>query len=486
MSFLIKRGIVKESKLRGWLYVIIILVLVDCSLVKFDFPVNLLIPSILFFSLISLMKLEYAIYALIISGIFSRIMGVDLVGLPPLYLSQFLLGIIVIILFFNWFIKRENFLFSQSPINKPVFFILAWSLISCIGANYIGTASTGALKHQINSLILIFLTASYFYIIASVIHDRNAVINFIKILVIISFVCIILLYIAFFSQENIGIGLSTRVFSFHGIRTTAPLGIMFFLLIGFLFEINNLRYKGLILMGLLMCISCLLINFFRSSFVTTPACFLFLLLFTKKKKMFLICFSIIIIVLIYSVDLPSQLRNIREAYFSAKELLTSGSTTVLPGVTWSRIYTMMDALRIVKDNPIFGIGLDSYQHHTKLLFFYKEGGIFLPMSSAHNTFLQIAANSGIISIIFLLWLMVAIWKESTSIYVRLEDPFYKSIVLGFIGMFVGTVIRTSIDESFLIYGSTYFRDLGDQGYFWMYLGLVKAIGNITSKESTEA
>ncbi|MFH2084979.1 MAG: O-antigen ligase family protein, partial [Candidatus Omnitrophota bacterium] len=120
-----------------------------------------------------------------------------------------------------------------------------------------------------------------------------------------------------------------------------------------------------------------------------------------------------------------------------------------------RLSMWKDAARLVKENPLFGVGLGNVYENIKSP--YSWGG---KLSHAHNTYLQILVASGIFALISFLWVIYAFFKEMLR---RIKHPdvgkFEKYILVGLLFGFAAEGMCGMTDDLFCraeIYYPIYF------------------------------
>lgn len=131
-----------------------------------------------------------------------------------------------------------------------------------------------------------------------------------------------------------------------------------------------------------------------------------------------------------------------------------------------RLSENLTALEMIKDKPLFGVGLNSY----KYLFptYSKRLGLALVATEreAHNTYLEILAETGIVGfLIFTLMLgasIMAIIKARES-FVRQLMPDYAGMTVGFLGGFAA------------YFFAAIFLHNGFPRYFYLLLGIAFAL-----------
>ncbi len=99
---------------------------------------------------------------------------------------------------------------------------------------------------------------------------------------------------------------------------------------------------------------------------------------------------------------------------------------------------------MIRDRPFFGQGIGSffwrlpaYSHHS----FYEN---------AHNYFLQIGAELGMVGLIAFLWLLVIIVKSGVSLFLQLKDRYWKLLVGGLVGGILGFLLTCLADHPLLL------------------------------------
>ena len=71
---------------------------------------------------------------------------------------------------------------------------------------------------------------------------------------------------------------------------------------------------------------------------------------------------------------------------------------------FERIYYYATALQLFLTHPVLGVGAGNYQFFDRSLEGEAAGGI------AHNQFLTVAAETGVIGLLMFLWLVIALFK----------------------------------------------------------------------------
>jgi O-antigen ligase len=125
------------------------------------------------------------------------------------------------------------------------------------------------------------------------------------------------------------------------------------------------------------------------------------------------------------------------------------------------------SLRILRDYPITGVGWEGFR---KVYPRYRPSEEEKSVSNAHNNFVDVAVDSGLLGLGIFIWLLVTIYKVGFHIFKELEDGYFKGFVWGFMGSLT----------AFLIAGLSQYN-FGDSEVvmlFYFLLGMVLVIPRI--------
>jgi len=134
-----------------------------------------------------------------------------------------------------------------------------------------------------------------------------------------------------------------------------------------------------------------------------------------------------------------------------------------------REFYWQEALQIIKQYPLLGTGLNTYSQIAKD---YKIvwGGY------AHNCYLQMAAEIGLIGLASFLWMQFELFKSSIIGLKSLKDDFLRLVLYGSLAGLSGFLIHSAFDTAF------YSVQLGS--LMWIAMGMLFAVTNISSNEGS--
>lgn len=144
--------------------------------------------------------------------------------------------------------------------------------------------------------------------------------------------------------------------------------------------------------------------------------------------------------------------------------LTSETSTGL-----FRLQLWQSALRMIRDHPITGLGLDQFLYAYRSYYILPDAWRQPDLSQPHNVFLNYWVRLGIIGLAAGLWLQVAFWQKANNLYQRLQaaDDQQLALVVGIIGSMAAFLGHGLVDEAHFVIDLAY--------VFFMSLGMLHQI-----------
>ena len=111
-----------------------------------------------------------------------------------------------------------------------------------------------------------------------------------------------------------------------------------------------------------------------------------------------------------------------------------------------------NSLNMIKAHPLIGVGANTYMKNYKQ---YKEHPEYRNIVTtdymyAHNNFLQMAAEIGLIGLVIFFWLLYKLFSECRNIYRSLNDDFLKVLSLSLSACLIAFLVN-GLTESSLYY-----------------------------------
>jgi O-antigen ligase len=210
---------------------------------------------------------------------------------------------------------------------------------------------------------------------------------------------------------------------------------------------------------------CLYLTYSRGAWLLgLPAAFIFLGLMRGKKTLLIALLAILVIAL-------SLLPLI------GTERLASLVNTQ-SGTTFLRIKLWQGSLNMIRDHPLFGVGLDNFLYQYRTRYVLPEAWEELDLSHPHNIVLDYWTRLGILGVIAIGWLQFAFFSKALRLYRQLDDRDLKALLLGLMASMVAFLAHGLIDNSYFLVDLAF--------VFCLTLGIVARVENLFLDSSKPA
>ncbi len=130
------------------------------------------------------------------------------------------------------------------------------------------------------------------------------------------------------------------------------------------------------------------------------------------------------------------------------ERLTSLLSTQ-EGTTQRRLALWKAALQMIRDHPLFGVGLDNFLYQYPR-YMFPEAWQEPDLSHPHNIVLDWWTRLGVLGVVALIWLQVAFFKVALRLYRSLEDEGMRVLSLGLMASMVDFLAHGLVDNSYFL------------------------------------
>jgi len=207
----------------------------------------------------------------------------------------------------------------------------------------------------------------------------------------------------------------------------------------------------------LISLMCLGITFSRGAWV---GLILGALLFGLTNRKALLLYGVVLIVFVsFFYPKLTENRN-RVSIYSKKSFFERNN----------RLSYWVRATDIIKDYPYFGSGVNTYALVEGR---YSDGWGGYP----HNSFLQMAAETGLIGISAFLFMIAALFWDSLRALKRITARTYKSLLTGILTGLSGFLFHSFFDTNL------YSVQLGS--FFWVMMGFIAAVARLPDAPKTD-
>ncbi len=140
------------------------------------------------------------------------------------------------------------------------------------------------------------------------------------------------------------------------------------------------------------------------------------------------------------------------------------------GSSFFRLQLWQSTLRLLRDHPITGVGLDQFLYQYRGRYILPEAWQQPDLSQPHNFLLNYWVRLGIVGLAAGVWLQVAFWKLAWATQKRLQngDQTRRALVVGLMGSMAAFIAHGLVDEVHFVIDLAFI--------FFMTLGLMHQLG----------
>ncbi len=300
-----------------------------------------------------------------------------------------------------------------------------------------------------------------FYLAFNALDDRESIKNAVRIMIV---TITVVGLMATYDYINVGVGTSLDKARIGGIAEQPNqlaaffVYYMFYAIAFFLMQIGSFRAWSL-LIPIGITLRGLQVTFSRGGYLAF-AVGLLALTFFRNKVLFFLAIVLLVLAITNPAILPEGVQY-RLGQTVAKDYDPTYDNALednLESSSAKRIEIWKTGWEMIKDKPILGWG---YQTFRPVLVQYRpEVGRF----DAHNSYIILAAEMGMISPIIFLIIIAVLLRETLWLYKHTDDLFFKSTALGMLGS-IFALLFVNIFGSRLI-------TLEISGYFYVFCGII--------------
>lgn len=396
--------------------------------------------------------------------------------------KELVLGLLVTITLMFWgfkIISKGKFCFNHSPLNLPILSFLSIGVISLFWSN----SFMVSLKELPLFLAGPFL---YFIIINNINNEQqiNRILNAVLFIGSLFGIYGILQYQGIdFSFWRGNVARQAVAGLFGNVNYFAEYLIALLPLAVSLFLVTSVKFKKiLLLVGILAMGGSLMLTFTRGSYLGFGVSLIFMFLlfvicrgksFIKDNRKFFIVIFLAIIIIISLIVIPNPLNKPGTVISKIKSRISVAQLIQGHNIK-RRIATWKFTLMMIKDRPLQGSGIGTFKYNSlryQAEFFsqgdnrslYPYGIAF----NAHNEYLQLWAEMGIIGLGIFLWMVIGYFYYGLKFLRKIKDNYKQGIIIGL----MGAVMAVLVDGIFgfpLHLPATVL-------VFWLFLGLTLTV-----------
>jgi O-antigen ligase len=196
---------------------------------------------------------------------------------------------------------------------------------------------------------------------------------------------------------------------------------------------------------------------------TALALYLSVLFICLMRKNRVISSLLVILLLIFPFIMPKNIKDwaAQVNYNPVRFMLND-----------DRISVYKNALNMIKHHPIVGVGVNTFSKNYLTYKLPEPDWAKTPDSMyAHNHFLQMAGEIGLLGLAVFFWLLYRLFKTTFSVYQRLKDEYLRVVTLSLIACFIAFLLN-GLTETSLYYARVAM-------IFWYLIGVSLSLKKFT-------
>lgn len=352
--------------------------------------------------------------------------------------------------------------------NALVFFIVA-NLLSVIFSVNFGLSLRGFLGKELKFVAIFFMTVEFF--------NNKERLKFLLITIISSAALILVdAGVQYFRGVDFlrGYQYSRLTASFSAANGFAAWILVIIPLIAGIFfsgKIIHRKLNNLLLVMIVMFSVCLLITYSRGAWLAITISGILMSYYilrsaSLKARIRYLCFIVCLLVIFLFVSklLNIKMQKVEKVNFDAGQTVGERIKSVVQineGASLVRINLWKESLRIFKDHPFTGCGLNTYSIVVKVYKSFSGGGIY-----PHNSYLQMLAETGLFGLFAFLWLLFVFFKTGILYLSKKRDYLVSGFLAGVLAFLVHSLVDNHLYSLQLVV------------LLWFMFGLVTAIINL--------
>jgi len=214
---------------------------------------------------------------------------------------------------------------------------------------------------------------------------------------------------------------------------------------------------------LVLLLACLCWTYSRSSWVGYLV-ILFVMVLLDRRKILYAGALLLVFIFIFQ---PS-LNNVRHMHLinDGGVQKEEGDTSFLNQGGSGRLAFWKKAISIIRSSPVYGTGLNTYGR------IIKRDPDPKTWWYAHNGYLQMAAETGLLGLTCFLWMLFVLLRQGFSYCKRIKDTWLLTLLQGIVSGLLGYLVQSSFDNTF------YTVQLCT--LLWLIIGLLVAVTRLNA------
>lgn len=123
---------------------------------------------------------------------------------------------------------------------------------------------------------------------------------------------------------------------------------------------------------------------------------------------------------------------------------------VTSGTTFIRVQVWQSAIAMIRDHPLFGVGLDNFLYQYRTRYILPSAFAEPNLSHPHNILLDFWTRLGLFGVVLLIALLIVFWRKTIQLYRHQSDGDARALTLGLMASMAAALAHGLIDNSFFL------------------------------------
>jgi putative inorganic carbon (HCO3(-)) transporter len=383
---------------------------------------------------------EYSIYAAILA-------------LP---VSKAMLEVAISIAIGSWIIRKvllQEYRIVRTPLNAPIFFFFAASALSVINTSNVGE-SLEALFFKLGEYILLFFV---------VVETLDSKVKLKKLFIALSIIAVLVGMSAVLQPLTrydflrwrpclIG-GKVAGPFSMPNELAGWVITLLPVWLAMLFYKVDRRAFKLCIGTIIILLLTALLMTKVRGAYLAFAGALIFTTWIKRKglRTGLMTMATLLIVMLIVNAILMFYFHGLTEAS------------------VYDRLWWWKTAWQMIQEHPLIGVGVNNFHS----VYTHYNVNVNSNPAYAHNCYLQMTAEVGILGFGAFVWILVALFAYLFKKWLPIQDGFYGHMILGLTGGIVAMLLHSVVD--------TNLYSLQLAALLWFMIGAVVGVAQISEK-----
>lgn len=141
------------------------------------------------------------------------------------------------------------------------------------------------------------------------------------------------------------------------------------------------------------------------------------------------------------------------------------------GTSFFRVQLWESSIRMIKDHPVFGVGMDNFLYQYRTGYISPEAVAEPNLSHPHNLILNFWLQMGVLGVAAATWIALALGRVWLQLWHSEPNPWARALLAGFAGAMADMVAHGMVDNSYFLVDLAFL--------FWLLAATIVVLGRLS-------